>query len=176
MGRLAVVATVLALLGGCGEAGHQSTEQGPASGVAGLLAKRVSGWSDAATSYNGILQHCVSQSNPVRGFTAVCTREWRLKYERAAARLREASLAPNATERDCAQALRNATSLVPEVTRALRQVFQANEALLRAVDEDKTYRGPPVFSLLGGANRVTLRDTKLAGRLSKTIRQRCSDK
>jgi hypothetical protein len=170
----AVVAAALALLSGCGNGDHMSTEQRPASRVASLLAERVSAWGDAATSYNAILQHCASQPNPVRGFTAACTREWRRKYERAAARLREVSLGVNAATRDCGRAFAKATSLIPGVTGALRQAVQANDELLRAVDEDRTYHGPRVFPVLNRANSVTRRDAKLAGSLSNTIRESCA--
>jgi hypothetical protein len=170
--RLAVAGTALAALAGCGD---DSTHPKPASGPApSPVAERVSDWSSAAVSYNTILQRC-NQPTPTHGYVAVCTRKWRRNYERETARLRRALVGQRPSSRTCMQSLVRAKSLALETTTALQQAFEYYSAVL----DNRPYRGPPirrgtsVFGLLKRADRISKRHTKLADRLSNTIRQHC---
>jgi len=171
--RLAVSATALAALAGCGD---DTTQSKPASGAPSPAAERVSDWSSAAVSYNTILQRCDQPSPPTRGYVARCTRKWRRNYERETARLRRALVGQRPSSRTCMDALVRAKSLARETTTVLRQAFESYRAAL----DNRPYRGPPiprgtsVFGLLKRADRISKRDARLAERLSTTIRRRCA--
>jgi hypothetical protein len=138
------------------------------------IAKRLSSWSSAATSYNAILQGC-RQPYPTNGYVAACTREWRHNYDVVSARLLKALREERPSSRSCKRATARARALVVETTGALKSAFEGYGALL----DNRSYHGshiegPTVYSLLRGADRRTTRNTQLADRLATTLRTTCS--
>jgi hypothetical protein len=132
---------------------------------------RLSSWSSAATSYNTTFQECARQPHPVRGFMPACTREYRRKYERAAARLRRVFSASPA----CARALARARSLAAEVTSVLARAFRSVSAALDAAVEGRSFQGVRrPFAAASRADRVTRRNVKIADRLDSVLRQNCA--
>jgi hypothetical protein len=174
---VAAAVTFLALAvcgcGGDGDGGNRPTEQKSLPTLVIHAAEGMSAWSDAATSYNSILQGC-RQPYPTRGYVAACTGEWRHKYDQATRRLLGRLRAPRPSSPTCGHALAQSRSLVREVTKILRQAFGSYSALL----DNRTYRGsrvrgPTVMSLLREADSVTKRNTKLAVRARTAIRESC---
>jgi hypothetical protein len=169
MGVCVAAASVAA---GCGSGDHGSTQSRRASKAVSPLAGRLSTWSSAATSYNATLQGC-DQPYPTHGYVAACTREWRGNYKRATARLLRALPAARPSS-PCGHALGQVRSLAVQTTASLRRAFEAYSAFL----DNRRYhgsrvRGPVAFLLLKRADKATKRDTKLADRLSTTVRQTC---
>lgn len=157
---------------GCGSGGHRSTTAKSPIQVANPVAARVSAWSSAATSYNATLQGC-RQPDPTHGYVAACTREWRLNYTRATARLLMA-LSNDPSSGGCRHPLAKARSLAIETATALQHEFKAYGAWL----DNRPYHGSAISSstvdlLLRRATSTTKRDTTQAESLSADIRRGC---
>jgi hypothetical protein len=120
------------------------------------LSNELSRWSGAARSYKATLERCVRQSNRVRGFIDACTRESRLDYQRATARLQLLD-ALRPPRQECARGLARAKSIAADVTEALAKASgAANERLLNKADH------------------VTRRNIKSYDELASTLRQVCA--
>ena len=166
--RLALILLLISLAG-CGGDKTTATKPEPAANAASLVAQRVSTWSSAATSYNGLLQNCARQPTPARGYMAACTRLWRKRYIRATARLTRTRPSQGSPP-SCSRAFLEVHPIIEKVTRALRLALRANSESL----ESESYHGPSVLEASARADSITRRETKRVDRLATTIRRSCA--
>jgi hypothetical protein len=177
LAALAAMFLALGVIGGCGS-DHTDSDRGRSEKTtterqSSLLARRVSAWSVAATSYSATLQQCARQPNPVRGYVAACTREYRTRYDREARRLSLALRTERSRSRSCSRLLRKARPPTLRVTNALRRAYRDYSAFHHALVTDSDYRGPGILALLEQADGVTRRNTKVVDTLQPDIRKEC---
>jgi hypothetical protein len=174
---LAATLLALGLVGGCGgdnaDSDRGRSEKTSTDRQSSLLARRVSAWSVAATSYSAFLQQCGRQPNPVRGYVAACTRQYRTRYDREARRLSLALRTERSRSRSCSRLLRKTRPPMRRVTNALRRAYREYSAFHHALVTDRDYRGPPILALLEQTDGVTKRNTKVADMLRPAIRKEC---
>jgi hypothetical protein len=174
---LAPMLFALGVIGGCGgdnaDSDRGRSEKTTTERQSSLLARSVSAWSVAATSYSAILQQCGRQPNPIRGFVAACTRQYRTRYDREARRLSLALRTERSRSRSCSRLLRNARPPMRRVTNALRRAYRNFRAFHDALVTDRDYRGPPILALLEQTDGVTRRNAKSAEALSPAIPKQC---
>lgn len=139
------------------------------------FSEHVSAWGSAATSYNHVLQQCARQPRPTRGYLAACTREYRKKYKRVAARLVRIALGARLVRRSCRRALEWAVNLSQQVTAGLARVFRTTQRRLDASVSDRPSPGSGVtFAILGRAGRITKRNVGLADHMHAELRRSCA--
>jgi hypothetical protein len=172
---LIACSVMAAVLVSCGdsESSHPSPQR--QDKAAAGLSRQVSAWSDATTSYYTTLLNCGRQPSPVRGYLTVCTRQWRLNYERVRMHFLRALRSEHPPSQACASDLLRARSLAAKVQKALKVTFGVYSASL----DTGRYHGLPTGSravgvLLGRADRQVIRSKNVAPALTRKIQNICA--
>jgi hypothetical protein len=156
----------LGVLAGCGD----SSEPDPPRDA--TLAARLHSWSDASLAYASTIAHCSRQPTPLKGYWRSCTGTERRAYERATTRVRAAKASASKSGR-CGDLADRAVALVDETTAALARDSRANQALLRAAEAGRHYRGPSVPELDVRTQATASQLADNAGRLADGIGRDC---
>lgn len=174
---LAAMLLAVGVIGGCGgdnaDNDRGRSDKTTTERQSSLLARRVSAWSVAATSYSAFLQQCGRQPNPLRGFVAACTRQYRTRYDREARRLSLTLRTERSRSRSCSRLLQKARPPMRRVTNALQRAYRNYSAFHHALVTDRNYRGPGILALLEQTDGVTRRNTKVVDTLQPNIRREC---